>query len=63
MSNPLLMTCASLALAATAACGQKGPLYLPDENGSVITRPGAQTEEESATKDEEEDQDAKTVVD
>lgn len=24
-----------------AGCGQKGPLYLPDKNGSVITRPGA----------------------
>jgi predicted small lipoprotein YifL len=21
------------------ACGQKGPLYLPDQNGTVITRP------------------------
>jgi predicted small lipoprotein YifL len=29
---------ASAALAA-AACGQKGPLYLPDHNGSVVTRP------------------------
>jgi predicted small lipoprotein YifL len=24
-----------------AGCGQKGPLYLPDKNGSVVTRPGA----------------------
>ncbi len=24
-----------------AGCGQKGPLYLPDKNGSVITRPGS----------------------
>jgi predicted small lipoprotein YifL len=22
-----------------AACGQKGPLYLPDETGPVVTRP------------------------
>jgi predicted small lipoprotein YifL len=22
------------------ACGQKGPLYLPDEGGAVVTRPG-----------------------
>ena len=22
-----------------AACGQKGPLYLPDANGTVVTRP------------------------
>jgi predicted small lipoprotein YifL len=23
----------------TAACGQKGPLYLPPRNGTVVTRP------------------------
>jgi predicted small lipoprotein YifL len=23
------------------ACGQKGPLYLPDKNGSVVTTPAA----------------------
>jgi predicted small lipoprotein YifL len=23
----------------TAGCGQKGPLYLPDKNASVVTRP------------------------
>lgn len=22
-----------------AGCGQKGPLYLPDSNGEVVTRP------------------------
>jgi predicted small lipoprotein YifL len=22
------------------ACGQKGPLYLPDQGGEVVTRPG-----------------------
>jgi predicted small lipoprotein YifL len=26
-------------LALLAACGQKGPLYLPDKNTKVITRP------------------------
>jgi predicted small lipoprotein YifL len=26
-------------LTMTAACGQKGPLYLPPRNGSVVTRP------------------------
>ena len=33
------------ALAAALGCGQKGPLYLPDHNGSVVTRPagGAQS--------------------
>lgn len=32
----------ALLLAAAAllgACGQKGPLYLPDESGEVVTRP------------------------
>jgi len=29
---------ASAALGAVA-CGQKGPLYLPDHDGSVVTRP------------------------
>jgi predicted small lipoprotein YifL len=24
-------------------CGQKGPLYLPDKNASVVTRPGNTT--------------------
>jgi predicted small lipoprotein YifL len=23
-----------------AGCGQKGPLYLPDKGGEVVTRPG-----------------------
>jgi predicted small lipoprotein YifL len=27
-----------------AACGQKGPLYLPDQGGEVVTRPGGQTQ-------------------
>ena len=26
-----------------AGCGQKGPLYLPDKNASVVTRPGNAT--------------------
>jgi predicted small lipoprotein YifL len=28
---------------AVAACGQKGPLYLPDKNASVVTRPAEGT--------------------
>jgi len=29
-----------VALAATlAACGQKGPLYLPEQTGEIVTRP------------------------
>jgi predicted small lipoprotein YifL len=31
-----LMLCASVI---AAGCGQKGPLYLPDKNAAVITRP------------------------
>ena len=33
----------SIAIAAvgTAGCGQKGPLYLPPKNGTVITRPAS----------------------
>jgi predicted small lipoprotein YifL len=29
-----------LAAGALLGCGQKGPLYLPDRTGAVITRPG-----------------------
>lgn len=29
------------ALMSLAACGQKGPLYLPDQGGEVVTRPAA----------------------
>jgi len=28
-------------LAALGGCGQKGPLYLPDKNAAVVTRPAA----------------------
>lgn len=41
MKQPIsiLVGCAVLAL---SACGQKGPLYLPDRgNGVVVTRPAA----------------------
>ena len=27
-----------------AGCGQKGPLYLPDQGGEVVTRPGGQAQ-------------------
>jgi len=30
---------AAIALVLLAACGQKGPLYLPDKNGSVVKHP------------------------
>jgi predicted small lipoprotein YifL len=32
---------ASLVLASLAGCGQKGPLYLPDQARGVVTRPVA----------------------
>lgn len=32
----VLMTVAAV----LAGCGQKGPLYLPDKGGEVVTRPG-----------------------
>ena len=38
------MRAATLTLATTlalCACGQKGPLYLPDKNPAVVTRPAA----------------------
>jgi predicted small lipoprotein YifL len=33
----ILIACACLT---AAGCGQKGPLFLPDKNGKVVTRPG-----------------------
>lgn len=32
-------------VAALAGCGQKGPLYLPDKGGEVVTRPAGQTQQ------------------
>jgi predicted small lipoprotein YifL len=32
-----------VAAALLAACGQTGPLYLPDRGGDVVTRPAGQT--------------------
>lgn len=34
----IFAVCASVAL---GGCGMKGPLFLPDKNASVVTRPGA----------------------
>jgi len=34
-----LLTLALMAIA-LSGCGQKGPLYLPDKAGEVVTRPG-----------------------
>ena len=38
--NWVVLVCASLV---AAGCGQKGPLFLPDKNASVVTRPGNAT--------------------
>jgi predicted small lipoprotein YifL len=41
MSDPctLRVAIAALTLGALCGCGQKGPLYLPDTAGEVVTRP------------------------
>ena len=36
------------AAAMLAGCGQKGPLYLPDKGGAVVTRPGGQAQQPGA---------------
>jgi predicted small lipoprotein YifL len=37
------------AVAVLAGCGQKGPLYLPDKGGEVVTRPGGQAQQPGPT--------------
>jgi len=49
---------ATLALALLAACGQKGPLYLPDQGGNVVVRPAAEAVPAPATAPASEDADA-----
>jgi predicted small lipoprotein YifL len=51
MSDKPIMLAAivALALGALAACGQKGPLYLPDTAGEVVTRPAPTLPAEEAT--------------
>jgi predicted small lipoprotein YifL len=45
-----------LPLAMTAACGQKGPLYLPPKNGTVVTRPAtSQSPSQDTNKDKDKD--------
>jgi predicted small lipoprotein YifL len=36
-----------LLFAGLIGCGQKGPLYLPDKGGDVVTRPAGQTQQPS----------------
>jgi len=40
-----IATMTLLATATLAGCGQKGPLYLPDKGGEVVTRPAGQTQQ------------------
>jgi predicted small lipoprotein YifL len=49
--------CASLALALLAACGQKGPLYLPDKNGkkAVTATPDASRPPEKIDPEKKDD--------
>ena len=42
----LVLGVAAVSLA-TAGCGQKGALYLPPKNGTVVTRPAAGTAQDS----------------
>jgi predicted small lipoprotein YifL len=39
MKPVLLCLAGAVPLAFTVGCGQKGPLYLPPKNGTVVTRP------------------------
>ena len=43
-----------------AGCGQKGPLFLPDKNASVVTRPApAATTPAPQSEDKKKDEDQK----
>lgn len=39
-------------VAVLAGCGQKGPLYLPDKGGAVVTRPGGQATQQQAPQNQ-----------
>jgi len=53
---------ATLPFALTAACGQKGGLYLPPRNGTVVTRPaGAAGNPPQSTDQSTSPQDATTL--
>lgn len=46
-----------LACAAAAACGQKGPLYLPGDPSSIYSAPPPQTSQAAEDVDEDDDDD------
>jgi predicted small lipoprotein YifL len=63
--KPLTLCFAALLpLAMTAACGQKGALYLPPRNGTVVTRPAkaepTSTPSAPATPEDERDDKSQT---
>jgi predicted small lipoprotein YifL len=47
MASATRMMLGLLGVLALAACGQKGPLYLPDQGGEVVTRPASQPSTQS----------------
>ena len=49
------------AVVVLAGCGQKGPLYLPDKGGEVVTRPGGGQAQPSTTDDEQKKKDQQSA--
>jgi predicted small lipoprotein YifL len=43
----VLVAAGVASLIVLAGCGQKGPLYLPDQGGEVVTRPAGQGQTQS----------------
>ncbi len=43
------MAWVAVALLGAIGCGQKGPLYLPEHTGAVVTRPGTGAQNTGAT--------------
>ena len=44
----VMLACALVGLMGLAGCGQRGPLYMPDRNARVVTRPAAASAPSSA---------------
>jgi predicted small lipoprotein YifL len=62
MKPVLLCLAGALPLAFTVAgCGQKGPLYLPPKNGTVVTRPAGSAGAPPQTNQSTSPQDATTL--
>jgi predicted small lipoprotein YifL len=52
--NWIVLVCAGVA---AAGCGQKGPLFLPDKNASVVTRPAGSATPPAQPEDKKKDDD------